>query len=180
MAPRAKPASSSSREQRASRTLATFRQVVAAAKRHLVETRDKCDLSGAQLWTLSQIADAPGCTVQELAASMSVHQSTASNLIEKLTAARLVRKKREASDKRVVRLFATAAGGEMLKKAPVSTRGAIPEALNRMSDEELRALEESLLMLAGKIGVSEDAQPRASRAPAARQPAVPRPVRARD
>jgi DNA-binding MarR family transcriptional regulator len=180
MAPRTKPAASSSREQRASRTLATFRQVVAAAKRHFVEARDKCDLSGAQLWTLSQIADAPGCTVQELAASMSVHQSTASNLIEKLTAARLVRKKRETSDKRVVRLFATAAGSQMLKKAPMPARGAIPEALNRMTDEELRALEESLLMLARKIGASADAQPQASRPPAVTPASVPRPARVRD
>ena len=109
---------------------------------------------------------------------MSVHQSTASNLVEKLTSAKLVRKKREVTDKRVVRLFATAAGTQMLKKVPVSTRGAIPEAINRMSDEELRALEESLLMLARKIGVSADAEPDLSNdnnRPAARS--VPRPLR---
>lgn len=180
MPPRTKPAGSNSREQRASRTLATFRQVVAAAKRHFVEARDKCDLSGAQLWTLSQIADAPGCTVQELAASMSVHQSTASNLIEKLTVAGLVRRKRETSDKRVVRLFATAAGNQMLKKAPVPARGAIPEALHRMSDQELRALEESLLMLARKIGVSAEGEARTPRTPAVNPAAATRPARVRD
>lgn len=177
MPPRSYPARSSSREQLASSTLATFRKVVAAAKRHFVEARDKCDLSGAQLWALSQVVSAPGSTMQELAASMSVHQSTASNLVEKLTSAKLVRKKREVTDRRVVRLFATAAGTKMLKKAPVPAQGAIPEAINRMSDEELRALEESLLMLARKIGASASAEPEASidKPPAPR--AASRPLR---
>lgn len=139
------------REQRARRALNTFRQIVSSAKRHMVNVGTRFDLSGAQLWALSQVKKQPGLTVQELATSMSVHRSTASNLVEKLASAGLVRKKREVLDRRVVRLHPTVAGSQMLKKAPSRVDGALPDALNRMTEDELKALEESLLVLARRM-----------------------------
>ena len=138
--------------ERTRRILLTLRKVMASAKRHLVEVRDKCELSGAQLWALSQIGNQPGMTVQELATAMSVHQSTASNLVEKLVKGRLVRRKRGATDRRQVLLHATPSGSALLRKAPATASGALPAAMSRMTDEELQALEASLLVLADKLG----------------------------
>lgn len=140
------------RTERARRTLLTFRRVMASAKRHLVEVRDKCELSGAQLWALTQIGNQPGMTVQDLATAMSVHQSTASNLVEKLVKGRLVRRKRGNADRRQVLLHATPSGAALLRKTPASASGALPAAMSRMTDEELQALEASLLVLADKLG----------------------------
>lgn len=153
-----RPLARADREERARRTLLTFRKVMAGAKRHLLEVRDKCELSGAQLWALSQIGNRPGMTVQELAAAMSVHQSTASNLVEKLVKGRLVRRKRGTIDRRQVMLHATPSGTAMLRKTPNTASGALPAAMNRMTDEELQALEASLLVLADKLGAITEAE----------------------
>jgi DNA-binding MarR family transcriptional regulator len=139
------------REVRTARALAALRQIVGKAKRQFASSHEKSDLSGAQLWALSQVKNAPGLTMQELAAVMAVHQSTASNLVEKLESAGYVRKKREVLDRRVVRLYTTASGTQLLKKAPSPVRDVLPEAVKQLTDEELKALEKSLLLLAGKI-----------------------------
>lgn len=144
------------REERAARALAALRQIVGSAKRQFVNLREQSDISGAQLWTLVQVKNSPGLTMQELAAVMTVHQSTASNLVEKLESAGYVRKKREALDRRVVRLYATAAGTQLLKKAPSPVRDVLPEAVKQLTDEELKALEQSLLVLAEKIRPEHD------------------------
>jgi len=139
------------REARATRALAALRQIVGTAKRKFVTMREHGDISGAQRWTLAQIKNSPGLTMQELAAAMTVHQSTASNLVEKLESAGYVRKKREALDRRVVRLYTTAAGTQLLKKAPSPVRDVLPEAVEQLTDQELKTLEQSLLLLADKM-----------------------------
>lgn len=139
------------RDERTNRALAALRQIIGTAKRQFVNLREQSDISGAQLWALAQVKNAPGLTMQELAAVMTVHQSTASNLVEKLESAGYVRKKREVMDRRVVRLYATAAGTQLLKKAPSPVRDVLPEAVKQLTDEELKTLEQSLLLLADKI-----------------------------
>jgi MarR family transcriptional regulator, organic hydroperoxide resistance regulator len=146
---------SKGRQERSKRALDTFRRIVSMAKRHFVHVRTQCDLSGAELWALWQVKQHSGLTVQELANSLSVHRSTASNLAEKLFSGGFVRKRRDTVDRRVVRLFITALGNQILRDAPTDAQGAVPDALNRMSDKELKAVEEALLVLARKIGLDK-------------------------
>lgn len=147
------------REERAARTLAALKQIAGAAKRRFANMQQQCDLSGAQLWALWQVKNAPGLTLQELAAVLAVHQSTASNLVEKLDSGGFVRKKREAADRRVVRLHATAAGTQLLKNAPSPANNALPDAVKQLTDDELRALEQSVQLLAKKLGLEDPKQP---------------------
>lgn len=146
----------SDREASAERALAALRKIVGSAKRQFVNLREQSDLSGAQLWTLVQVKNSPGLTMQELATIMTVHQSTASNLVEKLESAGYVRKKREVLDRRVVRLYTTAAGTQLLRKAPSPVRHVLPEAVKQLTDAELKELERSLLLLADKISPEHD------------------------
>lgn len=146
------------REERAARTLSALKRITATAKRRIVKMREQGDLSGAQLWALTQVKSAPGQTMQELAAALAIHQSTASNLVEKLDSGGFVRKKRETLDRRVVRLYITAAGTQLLRKAPSPAQDVLPEAVKQLTDEELRALEQSLQLLAKKLGLDLDAK----------------------
>src|SRR5690349_10765682 len=93
-------------EERALHVLTLFRQIVASAKRHFQSVQKKCGITGAQLWALWQISAHPGLKVGDLARHMSVHQSTASNLVDRLHSLGLIRRERTRSDQRVVRLFA--------------------------------------------------------------------------
>lgn len=137
-------------------TLKKFRQIVSTAQQHFRKIEDQCGLSGAQLWALREVAGHPGQRVSDLARALSVHLSTASNLLDKLTKRKLVRRERNDPDQRIVRLFLTEEGARVIANAPGPARGVLPEALNRMSDETLDELNRSLAKLLEVIEVSDE------------------------
>jgi DNA-binding MarR family transcriptional regulator len=139
-------------EERALRVLALFRQVVASAKSHFQSVQRTFGITGVQLWALWQIRAHPGLNVGSLARHMSIHQSTASNLVERLQAQGLIRRERTRPDQRVVRLFASRAGRSLLESAPDPARGVLAEALWQLSDRELLRLYSGLELLARRIG----------------------------
>lgn len=83
-------------------------------------------------------------TVSELARTLSVHLSTASNLLDRLEEKALVARHRGPPDQRVVRVSLTAEGESMLRLAPKPAEGIIQDALQRMPDEALLRLERDL------------------------------------
>ena len=60
------------------------RVVIRAAQRHSQRVRRTSGVSGAQLWLLRDLAEAPGLRVGELAARLAAHQSTVGHMLEKL------------------------------------------------------------------------------------------------
>lgn len=128
----------------ATASLQHFRVIFSSVKKHLSDTESTCGISGSQLWVLYELNRAPDLKVTELAANLAIHQSTASNLIEKLVKKELIVKKRETTDQRVVRLSLTEQGVEMIKSAPPSPRGVLRDALDRLDTEKLAGLAEGL------------------------------------
>ena len=61
-------------------------------------------ISGAQLWALIEVRDHPGLTVSDVARRLSVHLSTASNLLDKLESRSLVKRTRNLRDQRIVQI----------------------------------------------------------------------------
>lgn len=131
--------------------LTLFRQIVATAKRHFQSVQKQCGISGAQLWALSHIHTEPGIKVGDLSRRMSVHQSTASNLLDRLERRGLVRRERTRQDQRVVTLFCTTAGQDLLKHAPGPMQGVLPDAVQRLSPRELAATHRALSVLARHV-----------------------------
>jgi DNA-binding MarR family transcriptional regulator len=131
--------------------LQRFRVLIRTAQRHSQWIERQSGVTGAQLWARQELAEAPGLRVGELATRMALHQSTASNMIDKLETAGLMRKERLASDQRVVRLYLTEAGQALLAKAPSPARGVLPEALRRMEAEALVRLHDDLDSLLHQI-----------------------------
>ena len=124
--------------------LQRFRVLIRTAQRHSQWIERQSGVTGAQLWALQELADDPGLRVGELAKRMALHQSTASNMIDKLDASGLVTKERTSADQRVVRLFLTKAGRDLLSRAPSPARGVLPEALRLLNQESLRGLQGEL------------------------------------
>lgn len=83
-------------------------------------------------------------TVSELAKALSVHLSTASNLLDRLEEKALVERHRGPPDQRVVRVGLTAEGERTLRLAPKPAEGIIQDALQRMPEEALLRLERDL------------------------------------
>ena len=124
--------------------LQRFRVVIRTAQRHSQWIERQSGVTGAQLWAMQELAEKPGLRVGELAKMMALHQSTASNMIDKLETSGLIRKERTAADQRVVRLYLTDTGMELLERSPSPARGVLPEALRLMSGEELGSLQSAL------------------------------------
>lgn len=128
-------------------TLKLFRIIVKSANRHFHAIEKAVGIGGAALWALAEIAEHTEMTVSGLAQAMSIHQSTASNLIDKLEKTGYLRRYKNSQDKRVVYLQLTEAGQAVLSRAPMPHKGILPDTLMRMDAESLHELRHYLLKL---------------------------------
>jgi DNA-binding MarR family transcriptional regulator len=117
--------------------LRRFRLIFKSVKKHFSWVEQHTGVNGAQLWALAAVVEAPGLTVTELAKTLAVHQSTASNLVDKLVRQDLLRRERGEEDQRIVRLYPAAAGNRLVKRAPKPLQGVLPDALGRLGVVEL-------------------------------------------
>ena len=105
---------------------------------------------------MAEIAEKKPLTVSGLAKAMSVHQSTVSNLIEKLEKGGYVARTRSVKDRRIVYLTSTDRGLGVLAKAPPPYRGILPDALMRLSPEILVELNHHLTELISTMALKHD------------------------
>jgi len=131
--------------------LKQFRLVYGAVHRHFRAIERHCGLSGAQAWMLRELTRAPSLGVTELAARMSVHQSTASQLIEKLVRAGYVERAAHKEDRRRVRLRPSRRGLALAARLPQPAEGVLPRALGMLPDASLRALRINLARLTSHL-----------------------------
>lgn len=141
----------------ASRVLRRFRTVFNAVKTHFQQVEKKAGVGGAQLWALSVIRAQPDLGVGELARSMDIHQTTASNLVRAMVDAGLVISSRDGQDRRATRLRLTPAGMRVLKRAPGPFTGVLPEALAALDTKTLARLDRDLGKLLDKLQADERA-----------------------
>lgn len=133
--------------------LEQLRVIVRLASAHSAALERSTGLPGAQLWTLHEVADAEAPSVGELAQRLRVHQTTVSNLLNRLEARALVKKGRSPEDGRIVRVQLTAAGRRLLKKAPgPAARGLLPSVLDEMDPVQLKKVHAGLALLLERLG----------------------------
>jgi DNA-binding MarR family transcriptional regulator len=129
-------------------------------RQHFQAVEKACGVSGAQIWAMAALQQTPGMKVSELAQALSIHASTASNLLDKIEKAGLVRRERNSADQRVVKLYLTAAGEAALGKAPQPLTGILTHALDQLPDDALARLNQDLAALLAHMGTvnTQDAQ----------------------
>lgn len=137
-------------------TLKQLRVLFRNIQAHSRWVEKQCGVSAAQLWAMWELRSEPGLRVSDLSRAMSVHQSTASNMLDKLEEKGLVRRERSGSDQRVVRLYLTGAGEAVLNKAPEKAQGAIMGALAKLPDPVLEELNEGLARLIAEMSISDE------------------------
>lgn len=125
-----------------------FRLIFKSVKKHFHWVEQQTGVNGAQLWALAAVVESPGLKVTELAKALAIHQSTASNLIDKLVRQKFIRRERSEEDQRIVRLLPEAKGIELVKGAPKPLHGVLPDALRRLPASELSQLN---FLLAGVV-----------------------------
>lgn len=137
-------------------TLQQFRIIIGAIRSHFHSLEKACGIPGAQVWMLSAIDADPGITVSLLSQNLSIHVSTASNMLNKLEKSELIYRIRDESDRRVVCLRLTAKGERVLKRAPRPLSGLIPYALDKLPRSTLSRMNKDLDKLIMAMGVDEN------------------------
>jgi DNA-binding MarR family transcriptional regulator len=157
MVPRSKPASPAPIDGNdvAVAVLRQFRQVFNAVKSHFQQVEKTVGMGGAQVWALSVVREHPGIGVGALARAMSIHQSTASNLVRTLIAREMVAAVKQGADRRAVQLNLLPAGAKVLKHAPGPFAGLLPDALKSLPAETLARLQADLAQLIVAIAADE-------------------------
>ena len=133
-----------------------FRIVVGAMREHFRTVEAITNVGGSQLWALSEIMKKPGMKVGELAEALSIHTSTASNLLDKLEKKELIRRERKDRDNRTVRLMLTEAGTAIVSGAPQPHEGLVRNALKNLPENALLELYRGLEQLAAEMKVTDE------------------------
>lgn len=160
--PRAEPApgaatDAGSHEAAEVRVLRQFRRVFNAVKTHFQQIERLAGVGGAQLWALSVVDAQPGIGVNELARTMDIHQSTASNLVRTLAERELIGLGKSDADRRTVQLRLLAGGRKVLRRAPGPFTGVLPQALASLDAATLERLDQDLSRLIAVLGASRHA-----------------------
>jgi MarR family transcriptional regulator, organic hydroperoxide resistance regulator len=145
-----------SKKQLSLQVLKKFRIIYGSVRQHFREIEQSCGVTGSQLWVMQEIANTSGIGVSELAERLSIHQSTCSQLVEKLVAGKLIIKERSREDQRRVGLRLTEDAVDLMKKAPGPAEGVLPEALWAQSAETIRALDTSLQKVIDQLQTRDD------------------------
>jgi DNA-binding MarR family transcriptional regulator len=136
--------------------LKDLRIIFRSAQAHSRWVEKKSGLSSAQLWMMWELFNEPGLTVSGLAKALSIHQSTCSNMLDKIQNKELVYRERSSTDQRVVRLYLTKKGSNLLAKAPRPAQGALADVLLRLPDDVLCRLESGLNQFVNALKVVDD------------------------
>jgi DNA-binding MarR family transcriptional regulator len=131
--------------------LQTFRIIFGSARRYDASVRRISGIPGSLLWALSVIAQRDDMTVGGLGASMALHQTTASNLVNALATRGLIVRTRSDKDRRVVRLSVTSKGRKVLRRGPRPYAGLLRDGLARLDTERLSKLLKGLSGLVAEM-----------------------------
>ena len=123
------------------KVLKRFRIIYGSVRQHFHEVERTCGVTGSQLWIMQEIANTSGIGVSELAGRLSIHQSTCSQLVEKLVHRKLIIKERSTEDQRRVGLRLSEEASVLIKNAPGPTEGVLTKALNTLSTETIQSLD---------------------------------------
>lgn len=147
---------------------AKFRKLtITSTRRHFGLMSRQTGINGAMTAALWEIKRSPGLRICELSRAMAIHQSTASNLVDKLLKESLVaRRSASGGDRRVVRFHLTPKGEELVKRAPPPSRVVLQDALTELTPEALRTLNDLLDLLIRQL----EGTGQASSAPLQRKP----------
>ena len=134
-------------DQLALEVLQQFRVIYGTMRQYFRELEECCGLPGSQMWILQEVERTPEIGITELAGRLGIHQSTCSQLVEKLVAKDCLIKKRQSADQRRVGLCLASEGRKAIAALPGPAEGVLPEALAAIPDVALKTLSINLMEL---------------------------------
>ncbi|HEY7878426.1 MAG TPA: MarR family winged helix-turn-helix transcriptional regulator [Gemmatimonadaceae bacterium] len=132
-----------------------IRRIVQSLRVSARAAERRLGVSGAQLFVLHALAEAPAHSLNELAARTFTHQSSVSVVVDRLVRRRLVSRSRSADDGRRVVLSLTATGRSLLRSSPEVAQLRLISALRGLSVNECRTLARILTRVVRDMGATD-------------------------
>jgi DNA-binding MarR family transcriptional regulator len=101
-------------------------------------------LSGAQLFVLQTLADAPGLSLNALAEQTHTHQSSVSTVVSRLVERGLVLRAAAVDDARRLELRVSAEGRRLVARAPDAAQARLIDAIEQLPAPRRRVLARAL------------------------------------
>ncbi len=127
--------------------LQQFRVIYGTMRQYFRLIEQCCGLPGSQMWILQEVERAPAIGVTELAQRLGIHQSTCSQLVERLVGQGYLEKQKTAADRRRVGLVLAASGRDVIARLPGPAEGVLPAALAGLPEVALKTLNINLAEL---------------------------------
>jgi len=134
--------------------LDAVRRIVRALHESSRAAEKTLGLSGAQLFVLQKLADAPGLSLNALAAETHTHQSSVSTVVSRLVDRGLVLRTASADDARRLELRASAEGRRLVARAPDAAQARLIEAIEQLPAPRRRTLARSLVALTSAMDLT--------------------------
>jgi DNA-binding MarR family transcriptional regulator len=169
--------SASDSETNVGKSVDAFRRILRELRLSARRTELATGLSAAQLFVLSAIADAPGCSVNDIAEATMTDRSSAAAIVDRLVEQGYITREQSGEDRRRAAIALTARGKRAKKDAAPAPTALLIAGLKSLSAAQLRELTEGLAALTEGMGIAnepagmlfEDARP--ARRPARAKPA---------
>lgn len=116
-------------------------------------------VSGAQLFVLQQLEDAPASSLRELAQRTATDQSSVSVVVARLVERGLVARQVARADARRSEIAITGAGRALIRRAPEAAPGRLLDAMTSLPVRVRRPLTRGLVQLATALEASGAAPP---------------------
>ena len=137
----------------------SLRALVRALRISTRAVEKEIGISGAQLFVLQQLHDAPARSVNELAERTSTHQSSVSTVVSRLVERGFARREPSADDARRMEISITERGRQLVQSAPRTAQSRMLTAMQAMPPEQVHALAEALETLVREAGFAGEPAP---------------------
>jgi len=133
-----------------------LRRVVRALRVSARAAERRFGISGAQLFVLEKLAEAPAPSVDDLAERTLTDQSSVSIVLTRLEARRLVVRRPSEEDARRVEIALTPAGRALARRLPEPAQERLIMALRRLRPAQLRSFARGLAALVRALEVAAE------------------------
>jgi DNA-binding MarR family transcriptional regulator len=129
-----------SRDSSSREALDSLRRIVQALRESSRRAEQRLGISGAQLFVLEKLADAPSQSLNDLAARTFTHQSSVSTVVARLVKQGLVSRQHPAGDSRKLELVLTARGRRLAAQTTGAAQERLIASIERMPARSRRQL----------------------------------------
>jgi DNA-binding MarR family transcriptional regulator len=134
-----------------------IRRILHALRRSSREAEARAGVTGAQLFVLQSLAEAPAASLNELAARTLTHQSTVSVVVDRLVRRQLVIKRRAEGDARRVEIRLAPRGRALVRRSPQAAQARLIDGLRALPHREAAELARLLGRLVRTMGATREA-----------------------